>query len=533
MNKIPRWKIWLLVVVIITSIIYIVPTLLGKKRTSVWPGWLPDDTIQLGLDLQGGMHLVLGVKTEEAVKSTLVRYSEDIREELRNRKVALSSVDVKPGYQVEMVLFNADKRQVTKEVMSEYDSLFDYEFREQKKQVTLSLTLKQREIKRIRQYAIDQGLETIRNRVDQFGVAEPNIQRQGKDRILIQLPGIKDSKRAIKLIGKTARLEFMMVDDEHDLEQALKGRVPVGSVIRYEREVNKQTGKVTKKPLLLKNKILMTGEVISGARVNIDQNYGSSYVIMHFDKRGKRIFARITEQNIKKRMAIILDGVVYSAPVIQEKIAGGRAQITGRFTAAEAHDLAIVLRAGALPAPVEILEERTIGPSLGHDSIQMGFNSILISGLAVLVFMVLYYKLSGIVADLALFLNMLLVFSFMAAVDATLTLPGIAGLVLTIGMAVDANVLIYERIREELRFGKSARIALENGYGKAFVTILDSNLTTLLAAALLYQFGTGPIKGFAVTLFAGISASLFTAIFVTRLIFDLFLSRRTVNSLSI
>jgi preprotein translocase subunit SecD len=277
----------------------------------------------------------------------------------------------------------------------------------------------------------------------------------------------------------------------------------------------------------------MTGSVLKNARMQIGSEFAEPYVLMVFDSRGSRLFARITEANVKRRLAIVLDGTVYSAPVIQEKIEGGRAQITGNFTTDEAHDLAIVLRAGSLPAPVEILEERTVGPSLGHDSIQKGLLSILVGGLIVLVFMPIYYKLSGMVANLALLLDMLFIIAALAAFKATLTLPGIAGIVLTIGMAVDANVLIFERIREELAVGKTVRAAVDSGYSKAFLTILDANVTTLIAAIVLFQFGTGPIKGFAVTLSLGIIASMFTAIIVTRVVFDLALQNRRVVSLSI
>ncbi len=288
-----------------------------------------------------------------------------------------------------------------------------------------------------------------------------------------------------------------------------------------------KTGRKAKIPYLLKRRTLLTGEYITDARVQIDSQYNEPYVSLSFNARGARLFERITGDNIGKKLAIVLDDNVYSAPVIRDKISGGRAQISGSFTMDEAKDLAIVLRAGALPAPIKILEERTVGPSLGKDSIDKGFKSMIIGGLVVIVFMIIYYRVSGIIADLALLLNILFIMAGLAFFGATLTLPGIAGIILTIGMAVDANVLIFERIREELRLEKTARSAIEGGYAKALVTILDANVTTFIAALVLFQFGTGPIRGFAVTLSIGIVASFVTAVFVTRVIFDyLFISRR-------
>jgi preprotein translocase subunit SecD len=297
--------------------------------------------------------------------------------------------------------------------------------------------------------------------------------------------------------------------------------------------IDPKTGRQKKAPFLLKRRTLITGEYLTDARVQIDSQYNEPYVSLSFNARGARLFEKITGDNIEKRLAIVLDNNVYSAPVIRDRIPGGRAQITGRFTMDEAKDLAIVLRAGALPAPVKILEERTVGPSLGKDSIEKGFKSMIIGGLIVILFMIIYYGLSGIIADLALLLNILFILSGLAFFGATLTLPGIAGMILTIGMAVDANVLIFERIREELRLGKPPRAAIEGGYGKALVTILDANVTTFIAALVLFQFGTGPIRGFAVTLSIGIVASFFTAVFITRIVFDYLYTNRRWKKVSI
>ena len=381
--------------------------------------------------------------------------------------------------------------------------------------------------------AVEQALETIRNRIDQFGVSEPDIRIQGERRILVQLPGIKDTKRAKGLIGKTALLEFKLLDEDHDVQAALNGNVPATSEILYEVKEDPATHHVRKIPFLVKKRTALTGAYLTDAKVQIDSQYNEPYVSITFDKKGARLFARITGENVKKRLAIVLDDNVYSAPVIQEKIEGGEARITGNFTTDEARDLAIVLRAGALPAPVKILEERTVGPSLGTDSIRMGLLSMIVGGLLVILFMAIYYKGSGLVADLALVLNILLIAGGLAGFGATLTLPGIAGIILTIGMAVDANVLIFERIREEMRLGKTPRAAVDAGYDRATLTILDANVTTLIAALVLFQFGTGAVKGFAVTLSLGVVASMFTALIATRVIFDYFLINRKIRTISI
>ena len=372
----------------------------------------------------------------------------------------------------------------------------------------------------IMKMALDQAIETIRNRIDQFGVTEPDIRPQEGYRILIQLPGVKDPERAKKLLKTAAHLEFKLVDEENSLEEALKGNLPPGREILYEEVENTETGAKKSIPYLLQKRTSLTGDYISDARVQIDSQYNEPYVSLTFNSKGARIFERVTGENVGKRLAIVLDNKVYSAPVIRDRISGGRAQITGRFTMEEARDQAIVLRAGALPAPVKILEERTVGPSLGKDSIDKGFKSMVIGGIIVVLFMIIYYGFSGIIADLALLLNILFIMSGLAFFGATLTLPGIAGIILTIGMAVDANVLIFERIREELRLGKTARAAIEGGYSKALVTILDANVTTFIAALVMFQFGTGPVRGFAVTLSIGIVASFITAVVVTRVVFD-------------
>ncbi|MBN1354192.1 MAG: protein translocase subunit SecD [Candidatus Omnitrophica bacterium] len=366
--------------------------------------------------------------------------------------------------------------------------------------------------------APDRALEIIRNRIDQFGVLEPSIQRQGKDRIVIQLPGVTDRERAINLIKSSAHLEFKLVSDDAELlKKAIAGEAVPGYGLKTMKTRDKRT-----EELLVETKASLAGDTLVDATTEFSQSgFNQPYVSITFNNKGAAAFAELTGRNVGKRLAIVLDGNVYSAPVIREKIPSGRGQITGNFSVQEANDLAIVLRAGALPAPVEVIEERTVGPALGKDSIRKGIRAIITGGICVLVFMATYYMMAGFIADFALILNIILITGALSYFHATLTLPGIAGLVLTIGMSVDANVLIFERIREESRLGKSLRAAIQSGFQRAFLTILDANITTLITALILFQFGTGPVRGFATVLSIGILSSMFTAIVVTRVILDL------------
>jgi preprotein translocase subunit SecD len=520
------WKPVVVFAVIITAIIYILPTL----KADLWP----HKKINLGLDLQGGMHLVLEVDSNKAVESTAERISQEIREQLKQKRLRNVSVDRIDGTRI--------SAHVNKEEnIDKFKALLDDDFRDLQKisekedngSYTVVLGLTDNDRDDVEKLAVDQALETIRNRIDQFGVAEPDIRRQGENRILIQLPGIKDTQRAKDLIGKTAQLEFKLVDETGSVDAALKGDIKPGREILYRVEENPETQRTTRTPFLLKKRTLLTGAYLTDARVQIDSQFNEPYVSINFDKKGARIFEKITGDNVNKRLAIVLDNTVYSAPVIQEKIAGGQARITGSFSTEEARDLAIVLRAGALPAPVNILEERSVGPSLGADSIRKGLLSMCIGGLLVIVFMLIYYKTAGLIADLALALNIVLIGAGLAGLQATLTLPGIAGIILTIGMAVDANVIIFERIREELTLGRTPRAAVDAGYDRATLTILDANVTTLIAAIVLFQFGTGAVRGFAVTLSLGVIASLFTSLILSRMIFDYLLMYRKTKTLSI
>ena len=516
-----------------TDLKWKIPLILFAILGSAYLAYPLKDKIALGLDLQGGMHLVLEVQTEKAVEASLERIADDIKREIEEEDYEVDRVRADIENKTVMVLMvDAIDLKPVEEIMKNHTAYLQNEGVVREGRGYL-FRLSEEEENRIEQNAVSQGLETIRNRVDQFGVSEPTIQAQGERRILVQLPGIKDADRAIKLIGKTARLDFKLLDESVSPQTALNGAMPEGDEILYKREENVETGEVTKTPFLVKKRTVLTGETLSGAEVRYDSDFNEPYVAITFNSIGAMIFQEVTRANVKKRLAIVLDDNIYSAPVIQEAIAGGRAQITGQFTTEEARDLAIVLRAGALPAPVVILENRTVGPSLGKDSIEQGVRSILLGGLLVIIFIAIYYKLSGLVAVTALMLNLVLLLGALAYFGAALTLPGIAGMLLTVGMAIDANVLIFERIREEVRVGKTVRAAIDAGYAKALSTIVDANITTFIAAVVLFQFGTGPIKGFAITLCIGIAASMFTAVFVSRAIFDSFMSRKKVANLSI
>ncbi|WP_457571968.1 protein translocase subunit SecD [Desulfovulcanus sp.] len=524
-----RWRIILIIIVFVLGLIYALPSIPGIESTGLTK-ILPDDKINLGLDLKGGIHLTLGVDVDKAIENSLVQMGQDIRSEAREENILVLRPRVLREGKLEFLLLKSEQQKALEELLEQKFSHLKIESREPLEQgkvkYVLSLTPKYKE--HLTKLTLDQAIKTIRNRIDQFGVAEPDIRRQEGNRILVQLPGLGDPQRAIKIIGKTAHLEFKLVDDEVDIQKALKGILPPGRELAFIYK-KMPDGSMSKQPIVLRKEVVLTGEYITDANTAFD-SYGQAYVSLSFNKRGARIFERVTGENVKKRLAIVLDGKVYSAPVIQEKISGGRASITGRFTTEEAHDLAIVLRAGSLPAPVHIMEERSVGPSLGQESIEKGVFSALIGGAIVLLFMIIYYGFAGVIADIALIFNILLIMAGLAGFGATLTLPGIAGIILTIGMAVDANVLIFERIREELRRGLSPRAAIDEGFGRATLTILDANVTTIIAAIILYQFGTGPIRGFAVTLTLGILASMFTAIFVSRAIFDLWLARRKAGT---
>jgi preprotein translocase subunit SecD len=517
---------------ILLALASLAPTFIGDGLPNWWRKGF--DPIQLGLDLQGGMHLVLGVDVDKAVESRLDIIVDQAETLLQEEDIIFKRVDRQSGERVAITVYDEEAGDQVDALMADsFPSLEAMTFTTEGGYIQKNYRLSDGEIDAVRDYAVRQALETLRNRVDQFGVSEPTLQRQADNRILIQLPGVKDPQRAIDLLGKTARLEFKMVMEGVNLQDAQAGKLPEGGQLLFERRTDPRTKRVTETPIVVESKTVLTGDQLADAQVRISNRFNEPYVAIDFDAIGAKRFDQLTAANVGKRMAIVLDDTVYSAPVIRERISGGSAQISGSFTSQEATDLAIVLRAGSLPAPVKILENRTVGPSLGQDSINQGILSVLIGGLLVILAMAVYYKFSGLVADLVLILNLIFIMAILSIFGATLTLPGIAGIVLTVGMAVDANVLIFERIREELRLGRTARAALEAGYAKAKLTIIDANVTTLIAALVLFQFGTGPVKGFAVTLSIGIISSLFTAVVVSRLVFDYFLSRGKGDRLSI
>ncbi|MRR16496.1 MAG: protein translocase subunit SecD [Deltaproteobacteria bacterium] len=520
-------------VVCLVAVYFLIPTFISDIP-SPWNRYLPKEKIHLGLDLQGGMHLLMEIDTDKALEAMMERTANDLKESLMDKKVRFRNVEKSKGATISMELTDsAGKTELEKVLKDQFPDLEIASTTPRDGGQLVSLKINDKRAIDLKKLTIEHSLETIRNRVDQFGVAEPEIIQEGDNRILVQLPGVKDPERAKNLIGKTALLEFKIVDDEHSLDEALRGNIPEGDVIAYGTREDKSSGQRGQVPYLLKNKTLLTGASLETAKVQISDRFGEPHVSIKFNSQGAADFDRITNENVRKRLAIVLDGVVHSAPVIQERISGGQAQITGNFTVDEARDLAIVLRAGALPAPVIILEERTVGPSLGSDSIRQGILATIIGSLLVFLFMLVYYRLSGLVADIALAMNIFLILAALAALQASLTLPGIAGMLLTIGVAVDANILIFERIREELRTGKTARLALDTGYDRALITIIDTHVSGILAAIVLMFFGTGPVKGFAVTTIIGLCVSLFTAIFITRVIFDYFTQNYKIKKLSI
>ncbi|MCX5722007.1 MAG: protein translocase subunit SecD [Nitrospirae bacterium] len=541
-------RLIVLALVVVLSVIFFIPSY--QPFYQALPAWLkavmPNKGITLGLDLQGGIHLVMEVDEDRAVEIAVDRSVVSLQDLLVDKKIPVESVTRTGPTQVTIQFQNAELKAQIQKMIEDYPTFLETESAGSANMLVWEL--RELEIKRIKDSAINQALETIRNRIDQFGVAEPMVQRQGLKQIVVQLPGVKEPKRAKDLIKETALLEFKLLDEDNQVKMDLPARIPkekeaevlrqaeaklpVGDQILFERAVDKDTGREYRIPYLVKKRVMLTGDVLSDARVSIGQ-FNDPYVSITFDAKGGREFDRITGDNVKKRMAVVLDNTIYSAPVIQERITGGRAQITGTFSMQEASDLAIVLRAGALPAPLKIIQDLTVGPSLGKDSIDKGVQATLFAGALVVLFMMVYYRTSGVIADFALALNLLCLMGALSALNATLTLPGIAGIVLTIGMGVDSNVLIFERIREELRAGKAVRLAVDGGYEKALLTIVDSHVTTLITGVALFLFGTGPIKGFAVTLCLGIGINLFTALVGTKVIFDLMNQRHKVEQLSI
>lgn len=544
MNTTLKVKFAFLVMVILISISTVLPSFYSGTP-DWWKTYLAPGGLRLGLDLQGGMHLVLKVNLKKAAENTLEFAANDLKDALAEQSISAVRTSAPSADTVIFTLPNTGTIDKVKKLIT--DSFSDIDAKIETKEGSfprIFLTLKDEKLQFIKNHAVNQSLEILRNRIDQFGVAEPVIIRQGEDEIVIQLPGVKDPERALKLLGDTAQLEFKLVADTaginlqeminqvkvskewqdgdsiKKLNRALQNKLPDSTSVNFEKEIDKITKKDVLVPILLENKTLMTGDMIKDAQVRIGGSFNEPYVGLDMTNHGGKIFAHVTENNVGRRLAIVLDEVVRSAPVIRDRILGGSAQITGNFTHEEAADLAIVLRVGALPAPVDIIQNMRVGASLGQDSISKGLTSGIWGTILVLAFMIIYYRLSGVIANTAMIFNIVLLFAGLAVLNATLTLPGIAGIILSIGMAVDANVLIYERMREEFAVGKSVRSCVEAGYEKAFSSIVDSQVTTLITALALFMFGTGPIKGFAVTLSLGIIFNLFTVLFYSRFVFD-------------
>ena len=507
--------------------------------TPAWLRAIAAEPMYLGLDLRGGVHFLLEVDMDAAVKQAEERYVGDIRGALRAEKIRYASIAKVNDFVQVKLKSEADAANAKAVLGTEFRNL---KLSDGKELFVIEARISLDEQKQIKKFALAQNMTTLRNRVNELGVAEPIIQQQGDARIVVQLPGVQDTTRAKEILGATASLEFRMVDVKHDAQRAAKGKQPIGTRLYRERNG---------KPILLKRQIIVTGDQIVDASSGLDQN-NSAAVYITLDGIGAKKMGRTTRDNIGKPMAVVfienkvetrisngkkirhkekLEEVINVATI--QGVFSKRFQITGLDSTTEARNLALLLRAGALAAPIEIVEERTVGPSLGQDNINQGTLSVFVGFVLVLVFMAAYYKVFGLVANVALAFNLVIIIALLSMIQATLTLPGIAGIVLTVGMAVDANVLIFERIREELRNGNSPQASIYAGYEKAFGTIFDANITTLLVALVLFGFGTGPIKGFAVTLSLGIMTSMFTAIMGTRMMINLIYGKQRVERLSL
>lgn len=539
-----KLKIGLVIFLILFSGFLLLPTFV-KELPPWFKKYIYRGELKLGLDLKGGVHLVLQPDLDKALKNQFDNYLQDIKAQLVRADIRFDLIPQEN--KASLKFYREEDLQIfKKDILKDFKELQITKEEKKEGAFFVEIALSEEKISYIKEHILNQVLEVIRNRIDQFGVAEPIITKQGSDKIVIQLPGLKDPQRAINVIGQTAQLEFKLVDEEtmqkidlnalinslikeskispdaslEEWRRIISSYIPVDSEFYFLVEKDRKTGKIIKKPIILKKEAVLTGTYLKNAQVRIDPQFNEPYVWLQFDSRGAKIFEQITSSNVGKRLAIVLDEVVRSAPVIREKISGGEAQITGGFTMEEASDLALVLRAGALPAPVKILQNITIGPSLGKDSIQKGIVAGLIGATAVVLFTSIYYTISGMIAVFALILNIYFLLALLSAFQATLTLPGIAGIILSIGMGVDSNVLIFERIREELKLGRSTFSSIFQGYSRTFWTIFDAHITVLITSLILFIFGTGPIRGFAVTLSISIIVNLFTAIFVTKIFYE-------------
>ncbi len=564
MNRGISGRLITIILVLAVAILFFVPNF---AQISWWP---TKDKIRYGLDIQGGLYLVMGVDVPAVLKETTGRMADTINSLAKEKQIPVTNVarDEKSNDGLSVVLkYSGPFESKLKDMITQYYGTNLNIMSSSSTEMTVHYS--DLFVNDLKKRTIDQSIETIRNRIDEFGVSEPSITAQGDNRILIQLPGIQDASRAKELINRTARLEFRIVDEQLNpsqlanivaetekaggytikslkyseyikrLQTDMKLKLPAGTIVLFGKNENATDITAGKIPYLLKDEVPLAGDSLKDAGVTMNHEDNSPYVSLSFNAEGSAKFAQITGENIHKRMAVILDNVVYTAPNINGKISGGNAMITlgsakdYNAMMADARGISMALRAGALPAALEQLEERTVGPTLGADSINKGIKASYIGAILIVLFMVFYYKGAGLLADLALAINVFLILAVLTALDATLTLPGIAGIALTIGMAVDANVIIFERIREELRRGASNRAAIKLGFDKAFWAIFDANVCSAITSLILMHYGTGAVKGFAVTLVTGIFTSMFTAIFVTRTLIDVLIDKVGFKKISV
>ncbi len=533
-----RWKLSISLLIIMTGLLFLYPNFINKDYLNNFPNWLPKKQINLGLDLQGGSYLLLEIEVDALIKEKLNSLVSDVRSKFRSpsNRIPYTELGI-DGQKVIVKILNKDNFERAFEIVKNLSQPIqstnsflssggkDLDTKLDNSSGFISISLTKEAVSQKRRSAVEQSIEIIRRRVDETGTREPSIQKQGDDRVLVKLPGLDDPERVKNLLGKTARLTFQLVVNDIRAD----GRIPPGMAVYKVDDSNKSFAK----EYVLQKRVLLSGDNLLNANPTIDQQSGKPAVAFRLNASGSKRFGDITTENVGYQFAIVLDNKVVSAPIIRQPITGGNGIITGSFSVEEANDLAVLLRAGALPAPLTILEERTVGPGLGADSIRAGKIACVFAFIGIIIFMILSYGIFGIVANIALIVNLILIGGVLSLLQATLTLPGIAGIVLTIGMAVDANVLIFERIREEIRIGNSPIASINNGYSRAIATIIDANITTLIAAILLFVFGSGPVKGFSVTLALGILSSMFTAITLSRLIIFIWYGKFKPKSLPI
>jgi protein-export membrane protein SecD len=521
----PRWLVTLILGICALGVVLSIPNLFSAPVVEKWPSFLPKKQVSLGLDLRGGVYLLYEVDMKAVLKEHLNGAADSLRTEFRNAKPPIGYTGLNAdNNQVSFTLREPDRAEDVRTIVRRVDPTLDMAVGANG---TVQLKFNEVALKRLQQQIVEQSIEIVRRRIDETGTKEPTIQREGDDRIVLELPGVEDPEFVKKILGRTAKMTFQLVDENANPEDAKNGRLPPGDEVLALKDGRGSGGSI-----VVQKRVMVSGDTLTDAQLTF-QNGTEPVVSFKFDSVGARRFGEATTANVGKRFAIVLDRDVISAPVIREPIRGGSGVISGSFTSQSANELALQLRAGALPAPLVALEERTVGPDLGADSIHAGALASIVGVILVVAFMIVFYGLFGIYANIALFFNLCLMLAALSLLGATLTLPGIAGIALTMGMAVDANVLIYERIREELRGGRSMISSLQAGFERALGTILDSHVTTLVAGFLMFWLGSGPVKGFAVTLSIGVITSLFSAILVTRLLIVTWLRRTKPKAIPI